>query len=80
MDGKPITYAQYKKYIWNPIMQELGLDKKPHECRHTCATKLKNAGIDELTRKRILGHSTQDITDRYTHTSIQQLIDAIDLI
>lgn len=80
MDGKSITYAQYKKYIWNPIMDKLGLKKKPHECRHTTATWLKNAGVDELTRKRILGHSTQDITDRYTHTSIKQLIDAIDRI
>lgn len=37
-------------------------------------------GVDELVRKRILGHSTQDITDRYTHTSIEQVVDAIDKI
>lgn len=48
--------------------------------RHFCATAMFEAGIPELTRKRILGHATQDITDRYTHTSIMQMIEAIDKI
>ncbi|MBP3463240.1 MAG: hypothetical protein J6K45_02015 [Clostridia bacterium] len=37
--------------------------------------------IDELTRKYIMGHKTDtDITDRYTHRRIEQLVHAIDLI
>ena len=59
-------------------MEQLGINKKPHECRHSFATKINDAGVPELIRKRLLGHSTQDITDRYTHTSIIQLTQEID--
>lgn len=59
-------------------MEELGINKKPHECRHSFATKLNDVGVPELIRKRLLGHATQDITARYTHTSIMQLTEQID--
>lgn len=43
---------------------------------------LADASVDRLTRKYIMGHKTTDadITDRYTHKRIEQLIDAIDKI
>ena len=50
----------------------------PHWCRHTFATRLYNAGIDETTRKWLLGHATTDITERYTHAGLAQLRAAID--
>ncbi len=60
-------------------MEELGMKHTPHECRHFCATALDNAGIDDLTKKYILGHRTDtEITERYTHRTIEQLISAID--
>lgn len=62
-------------------MEQLGMNHTPHECKHTSATRLSNAGVDEFTRKVLLGHKTDaDITDRYTHRRIEQLIDAIDKI
>lgn len=62
-------------------MEQLEMSHTPHECRHFCATALNNAGVDDLTRKYILGHKTDvDITDRYTHRTIEQLIEAIDKI
>ncbi len=80
-EGKKISYNQYMRYIWNPIMEQLEMSHTPHECRHFCATALNNAGVDDLTRKYILGHKTDvDITDRYTHRTIEQLIEAIDKI
>jgi integrase len=38
----------------------------PHYLRHTFATDIYAAGVDEKARKYILGHSTNDITDVYT--------------
>lgn len=35
IDGKPVHYRQYINEIWNPIMQQLGMNHTPHECRHT---------------------------------------------
>lgn len=35
IDGKPVTYRAYINKIWNPVMEELGMNHTPHECRHT---------------------------------------------
>lgn len=58
----------------------LGLSHTFHDTRHTCATLLEQANIPILHRKLILGHSSRDITDRYTHVSTKQLIEDINLI
>ncbi len=87
--GKPISYYAYKRYIWEPVMEQLNFSNPhtPHTTRHTTATMLSNARgengepIDTLTIKYILGHKTDaDITERYTHRRIEQLVDAIDKI
>ena len=80
-EGKPYTYYQYKRYIWEPLMEQLEMEHTIHECKHTGATALSNAGVDSFTKKLILGHKTDaDITDRYTHKRIEQLLEAIDKI
>ena len=64
-------------------MEELEMDHTPHECRHFCITSLDKAGVQRRITKRIVGHidyNGGDITDRYSHTSIQELVDAIDKI
>ena len=79
--GKPqaFTYSRYRYYHWNPLMQKLELpDYTPHFGRHTCATMMREAGIEEDLRKLILGHKNADITDRYTHHPDSMLIEAID--
>lgn len=83
MDGKKITYSTYIRKIWNPIMEELQMNHTPHECRHFCITSLDKAEVPRRIIKRIVGHldyNGGDITDRYSHTSIQELIEAIDKI
>ena len=53
----------------------------PHDTRHTTASLLHAAGIEPYTVKRILGHSTQDVTEAvYTHISDAALLEAIDRI
>lgn len=76
-----MSYARFSQYNWIPLMERLGMkDYTPHYGRHTCATMLREAGVEEDLRKLILGHANGDITDRYTHHPDYMLIDAIDKI
>lgn len=81
--GKPqgMSHSNFLNAYWNPLMKRLNLDVyTPHYGRHTCATMLREAGVEEDIRKLILGHKSTDITDRYTHHTDKMLIDAIDSI
>ncbi len=83
IDGKKISYPTYIRKIWNPIMEELEMNHTPHECRHYAITSLDKAEVPRRITKRIVGHidyNGGDITDRYSHTSIQELIENIDKI
>ena len=64
---------------FDSLMQRLGLNAyTPHYMRHTFATITRQANIDEDIRKLILGHSSQNITDLYTHITDEMLVEAID--
>lgn len=46
----------------------------PHDCRHTFNMLLDEAGVDRVTRYKLMGHKGQDINETvYTHKSIDQL-------
>jgi integrase len=79
--GGKMSYPTFRKDRFAPLMKELKLKHKAHDCRHTFATLMDNAGANKLSIKRIMGHASQDITDQvYTHKDIEELIKAIDLI
>lgn len=80
--GKPqeLAYRRFTDYHWNPLMKQLGMDYTMHYGRHTCATMLREAKVEEDIRKLILGHKNQDITDRYTHHPDSMLIEAMDSV
>ena len=62
-------------------MEDFGFNHKPHDTRHTFATRMHNAGADPLCTKIILGHSIKDLTERiYTHKTIEQLIEAVNML
>ncbi len=76
-NGKPLGYAAYREHVVR-VMNAIGCpEATAHWCRHTMATRLKQAGVDTTITKLILGHSTGDITERYTHISVEQLREAI---
>lgn len=79
--GQLLNYDMYRSNYWVPAMNMLKLDHLPHDGRHTCASLLSNASVNEKIYKLILGHASKDITERvYIHKTIQQLIDAINQI
>lgn len=79
--GRPYNYGRYCA-VWRTIMRRIGADgHTTHDCRHTCATLLDNAGANETAKRRILGHAGGDITERiYTHKNLRQLRKCIELL
>jgi integrase len=49
-----------------------------HSLRHTAVSMLKAAGIPLATVKEYIGHSSDQISDRYTHVGIESLRTAAD--
>lgn len=81
--GRQMQYSNYRREKWDNIMEKMEFndEHRPHDCRHTFATLMDNANANKLCIKRIMGHSSPDITDKvYTHKQIEDLIAAIDLI
>ena len=65
------------------IMEKMEFKDKhlPHDCRHSFASLADNVGANKLCIKRIIGHASPDIIDSvYTHKTIEQLIETVDLI
>ena len=51
---------------------------RPHDLRHSMATYLVAAGVNERVVMEILGHSTLAMTQRYSHVLAPMIIDAAD--
>lgn len=80
-EGTPMSYYTFYHERWKQVMEQLEMDHRPHDCRHTFATLMDNAGANKLSIKRIMGHAGKDITDKvYTHKDIEQLLIAIDML
>jgi integrase len=78
-DGEPLTYQQTRKES-TIVLNSLNLPHNFHDTRHTCSTLLEKQNVSKLHIKLILGHASKDVTDRYTHIDIKDLIDDINKI
>lgn len=70
------SYTQYLNEF-KALMDTLDMKHTPHECRHTFITMAKEKGISDNVIKRIVGHANKDVTEGYTHRSIDTLRSAI---
>lgn len=76
----PFDTQSKLRHNWDKSLQAMGIvNHRPHDGRHTFATLASNYGLDEVTVKRIVGHSrgrniTQDV---YTHKTQEQLLNAV---
>jgi len=71
-----ISYPNFK-YNWNRARKENRFTDDPHMVphilRHTCASRLVQAGIDLRRVQTFLGHQTIQMTLRYAHLSTNDL-------
>lgn len=79
--GRQMQYSNYRREKFDNIMEKLKMAHRPHDGRHTFSSLMDSAGANKLCIKRIMGHASPDITDSvYTHKTIEELIEAVDLI
>ena len=71
-----ISYPNFK-YNWNRARKENRFSDDPHMVphilRHTCASRLVQAGIDLRRVQTFLGHQTIQMTLRYAHLATNDL-------
>lgn len=68
--GNRIPYSTFSREHWKS-------NHTRHETRHTFITELTKCSNDTLAIKKIVGHALTDITDHYTHRTIEELADVI---
>lgn len=67
--------------IWEPAMAKLKMDHLPHDTRYTCASLMDRAGVNENSKKSILGHAKEGMTNQvYVEKDIVDLLEAINMI
>ena len=72
-----MTYDSFRR-LWDRAMKAVSMKHTPHEARHTLATLLDRAEVNETTTRMILGHARQGVTKGvYTHKSLADLRKAI---
>ena len=77
----PPTMNQYRKYMFDGIMEKLNLSHLPHDGRHTFATFADKSELNPIMVKRIMGHTIDDITQgTYTHKDAADLVEAVNKI
>ncbi len=79
-NGKRMT--PYSYYIqWYGIMDAIGFDHTPHECRHTFRSRLDSAGANKVCIDLMMGHRSKDVGERvYTHKTIEEMRAAVELV
>lgn len=76
-----LIYGNYRVHLFYPIMESLGMSHTPHDCRHTFATRLNDAGGNATAIKKMIGHESFALTEKvYTHKKIDELRKALELI
>lgn len=71
-NGEIITDAKFD-WIWKQYRRQTGLKVSAHQLRHGFATLLHDAEIDVLDAARMMGHTTKEMTELYTHISESRL-------
>lgn len=81
MDGSNrLLYPKYR-VMFNDYMKSLGLTHTSHDARHTVESELDRKSANTVAKNLIMGHKNKGTgEDVYTHKSIQELLETIELL
>lgn len=72
---------QTLRWRFDRYLKQLNMNHLPHDTRHTAATLMHNAGVEEMYIKLIIGHRLDDITQRvYIHSNPNRLVEEINKV
>ncbi len=77
--GKRLTTRSIRRVVerWSQFVA-VSRHVSPHVIRHTFATHMLDAGADLRSIQEMLGHASLSTTQRYTHLTLDKLMDVYD--
>lgn len=78
--GNQVKYHTFIKRQWDVTMAKLGMAHTPHETRHTFVSNLDRKKVNQITIKKIVGHADSNVTERYTHKNLPEMLEAVNLL
>lgn len=77
--GVQLSYFTFTNDFFYYFREQFNLDHTLHEARHTFITYTKYCNMDDITVKKMVGHSLKDVHfDVYTHMTNEWLVNEID--
>ena len=66
--GKYLARSSFRRLVWRPAVQQVGLDGlRVHDLRHTAATLAAAAGATTKELMERMGHTSPAVALRYQH-------------
>ncbi len=78
--GTALDGANIRRALASALKTSKIQDFHFHDLRHTCATRMVQAGVDLYKVQRILGHKSPIMTQRYAHHYPESLRDGVEAL